>query len=222
MTMRPTTPLDEDAIVWSHPRDRRAGRPLVVFMHGFYGHESDWSAWFPELPAGTVGVSLRGPTPVGERWAWVNFDQPRMTLSRTVSGLSAAARGVRAWIERQDAERIALVGWSQGGAMAVHLMRQQPARFVSAAVVAGFVADVRPHAGVRARRPPVWYGVGGRDDVISPPMQGRSRRWLAEHTAFTFADLPDEDHMLSPTLVGPALEFTAGALGRTECGLGSA
>jgi phospholipase/carboxylesterase len=210
--MRATTPIDEDAVVWSHPARQRGRRPLVVFLHGFFGHESDWSAWFPELPAGTVAASLRGPAPVGERWAWVNFDQPGMTRSRVLTGLSAAARGVLAWIERQEADRISLVGWSQGGAMAVHLVRQRPDRFVSAAVVGGFVADVRPHAGLRARRPPVWYGVGGRDDVISPAMVAGSRRWLREHATATFADLPEADHMLSPTLVRPALAFTAESL----------
>jgi phospholipase/carboxylesterase len=210
--MRAVTPIDEDAIVWSHPEGERAGRPLIVFMHGFYGHESDWSAWFPKLPPGTVGASLRAPAPVGERWAWVNFDQPGMTISRMVSGLAAAARGVHAWIDRQGAARVALVGWSQGGALAVHLLRQRPDRFAGAAVVAGFVADVRPHAGLRARRPPVWYGLGGRDDVIPPTAAERSRRWLREHATATLVELPDEDHMLSATFVGPALEFTASAL----------
>ena len=136
--------------------------------------------------------------------------------------LSATARGVRSWVERLPVRRIALVGWSQGGALAVHLLRQQPDRFVSAAVVAGFVADTRPHAGVRARRPPVWYGMGGRDDVISVAMAARSRRWLGEHTTATLVDLPDEDHMLSPTFVGPALDFTAAALERAGGPSGSA
>lgn len=212
--MRAETPIDEDAVVWSHPEGDRDGRPLVVFLHGYGGLESDWAAWFPDLPSGAVGASLRGPAPVRDRWGWADFAQPGMTRSRILRELSAAARGVRTWAERQHAPRIALVGWSQGGALAVHLLRQQPDRFVSAAVVAGFVADFRPHAGVRARRPPVWYGMGGRDDVISPAMAARSRRWLSEHTTATLVDLPDEDHMLSPAFVGPALAFTAAALDR--------
>ncbi|WP_219470234.1 alpha/beta hydrolase [Nonomuraea rhizosphaerae] len=88
-----------------------------------------------------------------------------------------------AWLDRQDAERVALVGWSQGGALGVHLLRQRPERFVSVALVAGFVSDLRPHAGVRARRPPVWYGMGGCEDVIPPDLAAASRRWLAEHTS---------------------------------------
>jgi phospholipase/carboxylesterase len=144
----------------------------------------------------------------------VDLAQPGMTRSRTLRELSAAARGVRRWLEREHDRRIALVGWSQGGALAVHLLRQQPERFVSAAVVAGFVADTRPHAGMRSRRPPVWYGMGGRDDVIPAAMAARSRRWLGEHASATLVDLPDEDHMLSPTFVGSAFEFTAAALAR--------
>jgi phospholipase/carboxylesterase len=212
--MQGETPIDDDAVVWSHPEGARDGRPLVLFLHGYGGHESDWAAWFTHLPRGTVGASLRAPMRVSAGWAWSDLDQPGMTHSRIRQELSAAARGVRTWVERQHARRVALVGWSQGGALAVHLLRQQPDRFVAAAVVAGLVADTKPHAGVRALRPPVWYGIGGRDDVIPPAMAARSRRWLSEHTTVTFVDLPDEDHMLSPALVEGALAFTAAALDR--------
>jgi phospholipase/carboxylesterase len=210
--MTRTTALDEGAIAWSHDAGARAGLPLVVFLHGYLGREDDWSAWFSGLPKGVVGASLRAPVPVGDRWAWVRFDGPGMTTSRLRSDYAAAARGVSAWLERQDAQRVALVGWSQGGAMAVQLLRQHPGRFVSAALVGGFVANTAAHAGLRARRPAVWYGMGGRDDVIPPARAERSRRWLAEHTTATFADFPDDGHLLSRRLVGGALEFTTGAL----------
>jgi predicted esterase len=69
---RPVTPLDENAIVWSCPEAERVGRPLVVLLHGFGGHESDWAAWFPALPDGTVGAAPRGPVAVDQRWAWAD------------------------------------------------------------------------------------------------------------------------------------------------------
>jgi phospholipase/carboxylesterase len=49
--MRPATPIDEDAVVWSRPAHDRGGRPLVLFLHGYGGDESDWAAWFPQRPA---------------------------------------------------------------------------------------------------------------------------------------------------------------------------
>ncbi|MFL6081116.1 MAG: alpha/beta hydrolase [Ornithinibacter sp.] len=216
--MTRSTPLDERAIAWSHGPGTRSGLPLVVFMHGFSGREDDWSAWFSALPAGVVGASLRAPLPVGDRWAWVRFDGPGTTTSRLRSDYAAGARGIGAWLERQEADRVALVGWSQGGAMAVQLLRQHPDRFLSTAVVAGFVANTAPHAGLRARRPAVWYGMGGRDDVIPPARATRSRRWLADHTTATFVDFPDDGHLLSPTLVRAAMTFTAAALQEPKVG----
>jgi phospholipase/carboxylesterase len=209
---RPITALDEGAITWSCPEAERAGRPLVVLLHGFGGHELDWAAWFPTLPTGTVGAALRGPVAVDQRWAWVDFTTRGTTGATGLAALSACARGVLAWLDRQDAQSVALVGWSQGGALAVHLLRQRPQRFASAALVAGFVWDRRPHAGLRARRPPVWYGMGAHDDVITPAMGTASRRWLAEHTTAHFVDFPDETHMLSHAFANGALRFTAEAL----------
>ena len=98
--MRRSTPLDEAPIVWSHEPGARGGLPLVVFMHGFFGNEDDWAAWFAALPDGVVGASLRAPVPVGDRWAWVHVAGAGMTTSRLLSDYAAAARGVGAWVER--------------------------------------------------------------------------------------------------------------------------
>jgi phospholipase/carboxylesterase len=204
----PTIQLDENAIVWSHSEAERARRPLLLCLHGGGGHEDDWAAWFPAIPAGYVAAALRGPVPVEQRWAWCGQYYP---TADGVPALSAAARGVLAWLDRQHAGHVSLVGWSQGGALAIHLMRQRPRRFDSAAVIAGFVWDRRPHAGVSARRPPVWYGMGGRDDVVPPAMAQASRRWLTAHTAARLVDLPDESHMLSGAFVDGAFRFIAGS-----------
>jgi len=216
LSPRPITSLDEHAIAWSCSEAERAGRALVVFLHGYGGYESDWAPWLPALPAGAVGAALRGPVAVDQRWAWVDFAARGSTAASGVAALSACARGVLAWVDRQDAQRVALVGWSQGGALAVHLLRQRPQRFASAALVAGFVWDRRPHAGIRARRPPVWYGMGARDDVITPAMAAASRRWLAEHTDARVVDFPGETHMLSHAFADGALRFTADVLTATD------
>lgn len=196
-------PLAREAIAWSAPPESRAGRPLVVMMHGFYGHESDWTPAFGSLPAGAVGASLRAPVPIGERWAWVDF------ATQGVGALSAAARGILEWLDELDAPTIALVGWSQGGAMAVHLMRQRPRRFAVAAMVGGFVWETRPHRGIADARPPVFSGMGEQDDVITPAMQRGSSAWLATHTRATERRYPGIGHELREPMVGDALGFVA-------------
>jgi len=201
-------PVDDAAVLWSAPEGRRAGRPLIVLLHGFGHDETDWAQHFGALPSGTVGASLRGPAAAGRGWAWVNFSGQKLRMTQGNSAMSAVARGVADWIDRQQASEVSLVGWSQGGAMALHLLRKRPAAYVSCAVVAGYVWDRRPHPGVRRARPEVWYGLGDGDDVITPRLAASSRRWLAEHTTAVTADLEGEGHGLSAAFAQRALLYT--------------
>jgi phospholipase/carboxylesterase len=201
--------LDRDAIVWSAPELGRAGAPRVVLMHRYHRHESDWISSFDVLPEGVVGVSLRGPVPIGERWAWVDFNR-----GEGVGVLSAAARGVLSFLDELDAPVVGLVGWSQGGAMAAHLMRQRPGAFAAAAMVGGFVWELRAHQGIAALRPPVFAGMGEDDDVITRGMQRQSSRWLGEHTTLTEARYDGIGHELREPMVGDALRFVIDRLPR--------
>ena len=148
-----------------------------------------------------MGVSLRGPVPIGERWAWVDFAR------QGVGALSGAARGILEFIDEMDAPAVALVGWSQGGAMAVHLMRQRPMAFSVAAIVGGFVWELRPHRALAAARPPVFSGMGELDDVITPSMQRGSSAWLAAHTRLSEKRYQGVGHELREPMLGDALEF---------------
>ena len=42
--------IDESAIIWSAPADQRAGRPLLVLLHGYGSHEGDLFGLSPHLP----------------------------------------------------------------------------------------------------------------------------------------------------------------------------
>jgi len=207
-------PIDEEAVLWSAPEGERAGRPLVVLLHGFGHDETDWAQHFDSIPPGAVGASLRGPAATGRGWAWADFSGQKLRMAQGNRAMSAVARGVAGWIARQDASSVSLVGWSQGGALALHLLRKSPSAYVSCAVVAGYVWDRTPHAGVKRARPNVWYGLGDGDDVIAPRLAGSSRRWLAGHTDAVIADLDGEDHGLSLAFARRALRYTGEQLAR--------
>jgi phospholipase/carboxylesterase len=154
------------------------------------------------MPDDIVAVSLRAPTAVGERWAWVDFNR-----GEGLSELNAAADAVLAWLDELDVPRVGLVGWSQGGAMAVHLIRRRPDRFAAAAVFGGFVWVRRPHAGFRRARPPILYAMGDRDDVIPPRWVEASDRWLGEHARLERRTYPGIDHMLTARTAREAVDF---------------
>ena len=65
--------LDADAVIWSAPEPERAGKPLLVLLHGYGSDERDLFGLAPYLPEGFVVASVRAPlsppfpTP---GWSW--------------------------------------------------------------------------------------------------------------------------------------------------------
>lgn len=88
-----------------------------------------------------------------------------------------------------------LLGFSQGGATALQLLRLAPGRFAYAVQLSGF--SVRgEHAGDEALeedRTPVFWGRGTADQVIPDDAVARTRDWIGDHTDLTeriYEDLP--------------------------------
>ena len=53
--------LDPDAVLWSAPPHERAGRPLLVLLHGYGSNEQDLFGLRPYLPDAFVVASVRAP-----------------------------------------------------------------------------------------------------------------------------------------------------------------
>ena len=191
-------PLDESAILWSREPD---GGPLLVMLHGYGGNEYDFEPFLDRVPQGVTAASLRGPTPLRDRWCWVDFP------SEGVAGATAAVRGVLAWLDRTPASRAALLGFSQGGATAVHLLRSAPTRVEAVAEVSGFVWEGRAHSGVARIRPPVFSAFGEVDEVVDARLRGLSEAWLGDHCATRFARYPGIGHVMHDRILGDALAF---------------
>jgi len=203
-------------IVWSSPRPLRPGQDLVLFLHGFGGSEADWEPAFAMLPEGAVGAALRGPINVNGHHAWGDFGPRHYPSTRGLPQLDAVASGVLSWLDQWSSRRVSVVGWSQGGALAVHLLRQAPRRFVAAAVVAGFVWDLRPCPPLARAHPPVWYGLGDQDEVIKPDLAKASKKWLRAHTSAQLVQIPEAGHILTASLLSDAMDFTATTLSQPE------
>lgn len=181
----PLHPIDSDAVLWNLPPEERAGRPLLIMLHGLGSHEGDLFGLNRFMPPGTVVASLRAPLAYGDGFAW--FDAATRT-GEDISLLSASVRGVLSWLDAlSEFTSVGIMGFSQGGCMALQLMREAPERFDYIVQLSGFVAPV-PHpndAELAVRHPPlpVFWAHGEHDDIIPARAVEHTGVWLEQHAA---------------------------------------
>ncbi|WP_127125265.1 alpha/beta hydrolase [Georgenia sp. SYP-B2076] len=196
-----STPLtiDPDAILWSAPAAERAGRPLLVLLHGYGSNEQDLFGLAQYLPEELVVASLRAPGRNQFGYEWFSLggelagpaahQQTETTDRLREEGANRAAEAVRAWLDTLDGQfsGVGLAGFSQGGAIATQVLRQEPDRIGVVANLSGFVApgQLDGDAELARRRPPVFWARGSADQVIAPFLVERAGQWLPEHSSLT-------------------------------------
>ncbi|RFA11279.1 hypothetical protein B7R54_13585 [Subtercola boreus] len=188
-------------------------------MHGYGSHENDLISLAPLLPEGTIAASLRAPLvapqPVVDGYAWFTIGQPG---NPHISGLDDAAASVLEWLDRVEAvygtpPSVATLGFSQGGAMAVHLLRTAPERFVAAVNLSGFtVSGEAPGDQVLAEvLPPVFWGRDVADPIITAEAVARTEAWLPGHSTLTAKLYPGIRHGVSQEEIGDVALFLRAA-----------
>lgn len=205
--------IDDDAVIWSVPRDdlaqRLAEHPLVVVMHGRGSHEADLPSLFPSLPEGIVFASLRAPlsgAPFGMGgWTWFPLAAvPQGSAGPAGADVAAAVDAVLAWLDRTEAlygtpAAVAAFGFSQGGMMSIELMRSAPRRFVAAIDLSG-VSAARTVAGddeLAERRPPMFWGRDDADPIIPRAGVERTAAFAPRHFTVTERLYPGMAHSIS-------------------------
>ncbi len=186
------------------PRSGNA-RQLVVFLHGYGADGNDLIAlgqeWQPLLPDAAF-VSPNAPelcagAPMGRQW----FELTSRDLGERWRGVNKAAPLLDAFLDAELARRslpgsaLALVGFSQGSMMALHVGLR---RALSPAAIVGYSGlyvtpegkdgPARVQAEIRSK-PPVLLVHGDRDDLIPPQALFISANALAA------AEVPVEWHL---------------------------
>lgn len=201
-------PIDTDAVLWSSGEHDRAGRPLLLILHGFGSHEGDLFSLAPHLPLEPVIAALRAPLIAGQGWSWFPIGEPG---DPGVEALDAATAGVLEWLDAlpEQPASIGLLGFSQGGAMALQLMRHAPERFAFAVQLSGFVAGgERPgDARLGELRPPVFWGRGTADSIIPQSAVDRTQAWLPGHSTLTERIYEGMAHSVSQAELGDIVAF---------------
>ena len=159
--------------------------PLLVLLHGIGADENDLAPIAAELDPRLTVVSLRAPRRYHTGWAWFQIDwrpdgsmvpnvrEAHETLTDLVRWLAAAPPRLGA-----DANRVYLLGFSQGAMMSLGVLRTVPERLAGVIALSGrfgedfFDAPASPEAVARV---PLFVGHGTRDDLL-PVGNGRAIR----------------------------------------------
>ena len=169
-------------------------RQLVVFLHGYGADGNDLidigRAWQQILPQAAF-VSPHAPepcgqAPVGRQWFPLTFRDPN---ERWI-GVNKAAPQLQRFLDAElarhklPAAALALVGFSQGTMMALHVGLRRgvaPAAIVgySGLLVAPEDGNPEAFAAEIKSRPPVLLVHGDRDDVIPPQALFQATQGLA-------------------------------------------
>ena len=186
------------------PRAGAKPRQLVVFLHGYGADGNDLieigRAWQPMLPE-TAFVSPHAPRPCGQaptgrEWFPLTFRDP----NERWLGVNAAGPGLAAFLDAELARRalppsaLALVGFSQGTMMALHVGLR---RAVAPAAIVGYSGmlvtptdgDLDAMASEITARPPVLLVHGDRDDLIPP------QAMLLASQALAALEIPTQWHL---------------------------
>ncbi|GEO15960.1 alpha/beta hydrolase [Microvirga aerophila] len=169
-------------------------KQLVVFLHGLGADSRDlidigtmWQSWLPD--AAFVAPHAPDPydgAPVGRQWFPLTFRDP----AEFWRGVNYAAPRLEAFLDAElahhglPASKLAIVGFSQGTMMALHVGLRRataPAAIVgySGVVVLEDGKGVESLQTVIRSKPPILLVHGDQDDVVPPEMFFSTKEALA-------------------------------------------
>jgi phospholipase/carboxylesterase len=192
---------NELSVAWSRPAT--VGDDLLILLHGFEGTEHDLVDRFPELPHSVVTASLRAPIQQDAGHAWFLDDY----------GVADTVDDILGWLDQQQGFRtIGVLGLSQGGAMALELLRKAPERFDYGVQLSGILLGLDAAPSLADRRPPVFSGHGELDEIVPKADVAATNAWLADHTDLTVVDYVGMGHWISAAEAADVCAFIAGVL----------
>ncbi len=195
---------------------------LVVLCHGYGADGNDLiglAPYFQELMPNAVFVAPNAPmrcdmSPYGYQW----FPISRMNPEETLKGVQAAAPILESFIADElkrhelDGTRLALVGFSQGTMMSLHVglrRAQTPAAILG---FSGALVGRQLLAGETTSRPPILLVHGDRDEMIPLSALHKAVEALSEAgLAVQWHVSPGVGHGIDPTGLTLGATFLADA-----------
>lgn len=209
-------------------RGPRAAGALVVFLHGYGADGADLLGLADVLAPHLPGVAFMAPdapepcrgNPFGRQWfpiPWLDGSSE----AAAAAGLAAAARDLDAFLDARladeglAADRLALVGFSQGAMMALHVAPRRTAAVAGVVAISGRLLAPERLAAEAVARPPVLLMHGDADEVVPFASMAQAGR------ALDGAGFEVWGHVMAGTGHGIAPDGLAAALGFLRDRLGA-
>ncbi|HET7325575.1 MAG TPA: dienelactone hydrolase family protein [Halococcus sp.] len=150
--------------------------PVVFVLHGRGADEQDLLPVAQRLPDELAVVSLRAPDRLMGGYTWYELEMPEGDLHRSQPNMDEFRRSLDLVLESitaatdaydLDADRIGLLGFSQGAITSFSLLLEHPDRFAWVVCLHGYLAESHEDSasdGIEGK--PVFVGSGTRDQVI--------------------------------------------------------
>lgn len=172
--MSAAVPLEHVHVEPDSPTDGPA--PAVFVLHGRGADEKDLLPVAKRLPDELAVVSLRAPDRLMGGYTWYELEMPDGDLHRSQPNadefrrsLDLVAESVAVATEAYDldAERIGLLGFSQGAITSLSLLLEHPDDFAWVVALHGYLAESHTEQAPESiESKPVFVGSGSTDQVI--------------------------------------------------------
>ncbi|MGB5378918.1 alpha/beta hydrolase [Muriicola sp.] len=143
-----TLPLSLEHLI-RPPRHTSAKAPALFLFHGYGSNEEDLFSFSTELPEELCIISVRAPHPMppyGYAWYAINFDanfgkwsdveQAKESMGLMVTFIKESIEGYRL-----DADRISLLGFSQGTVLSLALALSFPELVKNVIGLSGYIDE---------------------------------------------------------------------------------
>ncbi|MBF0305569.1 MAG: prolyl oligopeptidase family serine peptidase [Alphaproteobacteria bacterium] len=206
----------------AQPASGRAARQLVVLLHGVGADGDDLiglAPYFAQVLPDAAFASPHAPfpydmAPFGRQWFSL-ADRSPQAIAR---GVRAAAPILDAFLDESlaalglDDDALALVGFSQGTMMALHVAMRRPRRMRAVLGYSGMLADPAALPAEITARPRTLLIHGEADDVVAPTALAAATAALeAVGVPVTAHAEPNLGHGLSDQGIAMGMAFLAQA-----------
>jgi len=160
----------------------------IIWLHGLGADGYDFADIIPELGlpkssairfifphAPIMPVSINGGY---EMRAWYDISDMNLEIDPDIKNIEENSKFIVEFIDAEiekgiSSEKIILIGFSQGGVMALHTATRYPKKLAGAASLSSYfpTAETMPKNGINSKIP-VFFGHGNYDNVV-PPILGK-------------------------------------------------